>query len=450
MTYQELKELDRLDAIRMVLPPEFKIEDRHLYSFPWKSEVIVFGGNYWRSNESIAQFVEEFVNPQTEKDIKEFFEDIVYSIVSDPHLSNSELIKQVNVDYKLLYKQHYALYNNPDKVYDWAEAKGTFIWFDSILRNRREKQFVNIKKELDLHALEDISKQIKKVYKFSDAEITYLQYFCSQAKLDELDASLNTFLYMWSNEQYTGKTTVASYICSFLNGEKKRNAEPHTSKLKIEMQFDRFANPKATVSRCTLIDEGGFYDMSKVYDDFKQLITSNSCEIEYKYKVGNRTRRCFRNYIMTSNIDPIYFVQDEKERRILSIHFTQPEEMDFAEIEKMWHKFVLECNLTVLRLEDLYRNFIHPNSQVGELKNVMLELKDIFSKQRIDTCNPQTYFSVSNIMSFNEVTTQKKITRKIVKDVLVKLYGQPDKNQRFYKLNRVVQADDEIELPLPF
>ena len=153
---------------------------------------------------------------------------------------------------------------------------------------------------------------------------------------------------------------------------------------------------------------------------------------------------------MTSNIDPIYFVQDEKERRILSIHFTQPEEMDFSEIEKMWHKFVLECNLTVLRLEDLYRNFIHPNSQVGELKNVMLELKDIFSKQRIDTCNTQTYFSVSNIMSFNEVTTQKKITRKIVKDVLVKLYGQPDKNQRFYKLNRVVQADDDIDLPLPF
>ena len=80
----------------------------------------------------------------------------------------------------------------------------------------------------------------------------------------------------------------------------------------------------------------------------------------------------------------------------------------------------------------------------------MLELKDIFSKQRIDACNSQTYFSVSNIMSFNEVTTQKKITRKVVKDVLVKLYGQPDKNQRFNKLNRVVQADDDVELPLPF
>ena len=94
------------------------------------------------------------------------------------------------------------------------------------------------------------------------------------------------------------------------------------------MQFDRFAIPKSTTSRCTLIDEGGFSDMEKSYDNFQ---TNDShrivAKVEYKYKIGHRERRCYRNYLFTSNTRPEFFVQDEDERRMLSIHFKKPKKL---------------------------------------------------------------------------------------------------------------------------
>ena len=452
MTYKELKEMARIDAIKAVLPPDFELADEHLASFPLNPDVIIFGGNYWKSNEGIAEFIEKYVNPQSEKDIQNFFNEFVYRIVEDPHLCIDSNRKMMNVAYTLLYKQYYSLFSNPTKVSDYAEASGTFFWFDSILKKRREIQFQKIKKAQDDAALAEISAKIKAVYNFKEAEMIYLRYFCSQTKLDDFDASLNTFIYLWSKEKGTGKTTVGELICSFLNGEEKKNADPHKSKLKIEMQFDRFAIPKSTTSRCTLIDEGGFSDMEKSYDNFKQTITSNSCEVEYKYKIGHRERRCYRNYLFTSNTRPEFFVQDEDERRMLSIHFKKPKKLTSDELFEMWYTFVFECNLPAEKLETIYWGFIQPNSQVGELKNIMTELIDIFTRQRIDACSRTSYFSVSNVMSFPEIRDQKKISRKVVKDVLTILYGQPDKNQRFYKLNRntkydtIEQAVEDVEV----
>lgn len=54
------------------------------------------------------------------------------------------------------------------------------------------------------------------------------------------------------------------------------------SKLSTELQFNKFDRPKAIYNRCTMMNDGGFHDMTKSYDVFKQSITSNSCEIEYK------------------------------------------------------------------------------------------------------------------------------------------------------------------------
>ena len=441
MTYKELKELERIEAIKLVCPPEYKLTVGDENLFPEKSEVIVFGGNYSDSDDDIVNFINEFVHPETEKDVQDFFRDIAKSITHDPVLADNEAMKAVTINYKLLYKQHIFLYSSPDKLGDWSKAKGTYIWLTEILTKRRHEQFLKIKKPMDSFALDEISLKIKKVYGFSDLEIIYLQYFCSQSKLDDLDPSINTFLYCWSTEQMTGKTTVTSYIIAFLNGEISGKADNHKSKLKNEMQFDKFSQPNAISSRATLIAEGGFFDMSKVYEDFKQMITSNSCEIEFKYKNGKITKRCFRNYGVTSNIPPEYFVMDEKERRILPIHFKKPEAMEFHDIKEMWYKFVLECNLSASRLQEIYYGIIHPNSQVGDTSNVMMEFKDIFTREKINGLNPGlSYFNVSQVMKLPEIVANKKITRRLVKDVLISLYGLPDKNQRFS-----IHARDLIE-----
>jgi hypothetical protein len=452
MNYQQLKMLDREDAIKIITPEGFKIDTKSLNLFPTLPEVIVFGGEYWKTNDLIANFIIEYVQPINEIDICEFLQEIAYKISSDDTLSSSELRKNVHIDYSIIFDQYNRmLRRNPDTLFDWAESKATFIWFEYILLKRREQQFKKILKVQDNEALSEISARIKQIYNFSDIEMIYLKYFCSQAKVDDLDASLNTFIYLWSKEKFTGKTTVSEYICSFLNGESSKNCESHKSELKRELQLERFDIPNAISSRCTLLDEAGFHDMTKTYDKLKSMITSNSCSIEYKYKNSKRTKKCFRNYIMSSNNDPIWFVKDESERRILSIHFNRPEQTSFEELEKIWYQFVLECNYSTKKLEAIYHEIIMPNSQSGDVKHLMTELGDILSHEKISGCNTLGYFSVSNIMLFPEIIAQK-IPRNIVKDVLIRLYGQPDSSQRFYKLRRVNAdlQDIQKEIELPF
>lgn len=451
MNYEELKKIDRYDAIKMVIPKDTKIDTRLDNSFPDEPEVIIFGG-YYKQTESVAQFITEFVNPKKEEDIRLFLEDIAFSISEDRTLDSAELRKNVYTSYSIMYDQYNRMVRrNPDALSDWASSRATYIWFEYILMKRREQQFIKIIKSQDNDALNEITAKIKKIYNFTDIEIIYLKYFCSQAKLSDLDASLNTFLYLWSKEKKTGKTTVSEYICSFLNGETSKHCESHKSELSREMQMGRFDIPNAISSRCTLLDEAGFHDMTKTYDKLKSMITSNSCSIEYKYQSSKRTKKCYRNYIMSSNNDPVWFVKDESERRILSIHFKRPTQTSWDELERIWYQFVLECNYSAEKLEAIYNEIIMPNAQAGDVHYLMTELKDIISFDRINNLNTYSYFSVSNVMLMPEIQAQK-VPRNIIKDVLVRLYGQPDGSQRFYKKNRVDASLDDLQkaIELPF
>lgn len=452
MNYQELKQISQIEAMQVVSPPGIDVTGDLYNRFPRYPEVIVFGAEYWRSYDQIVDFITKYVQPENERDIAEFFQDIVYRICSDPVLDDADARKNLNINYKLVYKQHSSLYKSPDALFDWADSRSTFLWYEYILPGKRKSQFQKIIRTHDEDALIAISRRIKRIYKLSDREITYLQYFCSQAKREDLDPSLNTFLYIWSNEKFTGKTTVSEYVCSFLNGETTRDASPYKSDLSREMQIGRFDIPAAISCRCTMLDEAGFHDMTKTYDKLKSMITKNSCEIEYKYRSSKRPKRCYRNYIMSSNNDPIYFVKDDSERRILPINFTKPERVSFEELEKIWHEFVSQCNFGVKRMTEIYENVIHPNSQAGEYQNIISELKDVLTPERMATCNPsRSYFSISNVMSFPEVRDQRGVDRKMVKEALVFLYGQPDKSQRFYKINRHIILEDEAKTDtMPF
>lgn len=72
-----------------------------------------------------------------------------------------------------------------------------------------------------------------------------------------------------------------------------------------------------------------------------------------------------------------------------------------------------------------------------------IDLIDIFSKERINNCTITGYFSVSNVMNIKEVV-EKKLSREIVKGILIKLYGKPDKSQRFYKSKREIYDNNHI------
>lgn len=443
MRYKDLKLLSRADAIKMVLPNEYEeLTSEMLPNFPMLPDVIIFGSEAWKGTNELIDFIEKYVSPKNEEDLWFFLSELALNICTDSIMSQNDRRKDLLINYQLVYKQYISLFNHPDKLRDWAESTGTYLWFEFILPERRKEQFEKIRKKQDNKEMRRVSLEIQKVYNFSDLEIKYLQYFCSQAKCDDLDASLNTLIYLWSKEKKTGKTTVASYICSFLNGEEIKNPDYHKSSLKKEMQFSRFDIPKATYSRCTLIDEGGFYSMRKSYNEFKEMITSNSADIEYKYKTGTRTKRAYRNYILSDNSDPIYFVQDESERRVLSVHFKSPKQLSFKELHDLWYNFVIECNIESSELEKIYHEYIQPNSQRGDLANVMDELKDILTVDRIGAVGKLTFFNVTDVMNMHEISTQRDLNRKIIKEVLISLYGDPDKSQRFYKSNRILRSED--------
>lgn len=149
------------------------------------------------------------------------------------------------------------------------------------------------------------------------------------------------------------------------------------------MQFDRFAIPKSTTSRCTLIDEGGFSDMEKSYDNFKQTITSNSCEVEYKRRQTSRKDDVIETIYSQATRARSSLCKTKTSEECCSFTSKKPKKLTSDELFEMWYTFVYECNLPAEKLESIYWGFIQPNSQVGELKNIMTELIDIFTRLRI-------------------------------------------------------------------
>ena len=448
MTYEELKKIDREEAIKIVTG-NTDVKRSDFSDFPDRPDVIVFGGGYCDSEREIVKFIEKYIEPKNEFQVQDFLGDISLRITRDRILSDKDALKKTLVRYQQLYRMYDSLFASPTKRIDWSTAYGTYMWYNYIVKERREAQFKNIVKEHDQSALDEISKKIKRVYKFSDREILYLQYFCSQAKRDDLDPSLNTILYLWSKAQMTGKSTVSAYLTSFLNGESTKNPDDHMSTLEKEMQKNRFDIPNAVLSRCTALDEGNSQIMIENYEKFKQMITMNSCSVEFKHKSGFRSMRCFRNYIANSNIDPIYVIQGETERRLIPVHFKLPEHVEWDELEKMWKNFVLECNFSNVKLESIYREVIRPNAQIGDISNEMMELMEVLTEYRMTTIGTSSTFALIHVMSIDEVKYNKKLTREIVEQVLIRMYGEPDKSRRFYKSNRKPNLGDKEE-SLPF
>jgi len=444
MTYEQLDDLTQIEAVKMVVG-DIEIDSEVLEQVPHSSFNIIFGGKYWESDELISEFIELYVKPNSESDLARFFRYLCLKINRDPKLYKSDSLKLMNIDYQLLYNQYRGLFRTPELLNDWAKNRAVFVWFDQILPEKRRIQFQKILKQQDDEALEAATSELREVYRFTEMEVLVLQYFCSQTKLEDFDTSLNIMLYTWSKEKGTGKSTVTAYVTSFLNGEEKRNEAPHESKLGIEMQYGRFDIPKAISSRCTMLDEGGHFDMTKSYNVFKSMVTGKYCEVEYKHKSGSIPKRCNRNYAATSNVDPKNFIKDEEERRLGVIHMKVPKKkLTKNEMDVLWRNFVLECNLPEEKLTSIYWDIFAKNPQAGEIKDVMSDLSYVLTRTRIDAiCGNKPFFVLTNIMSFPEIRDQKT-SREVVKQVVTGLYGEPDSRQRYFRLNRKA-SDDEID-----
>ena len=77
MTYNELKEMARIDAIKAVLPPDFELADEHLASFPLNPDVLslaVIIGSRMKVSRSLSR---NMLTRNQKKDIQSFFNEFV-------------------------------------------------------------------------------------------------------------------------------------------------------------------------------------------------------------------------------------------------------------------------------------------------------------------------------------------------------------------------------------
>lgn len=82
----------------------------------------------------------------------------------------------------------------------------------------------------------------------------------------------------------------------------------------------------------------------------------------------------------------------------------------------------------------VYRLF-DPTTTLDAKFDANFDLNTILSEEKINSCTEQTYFNTVNVMKIKEVR-ELGISRKTVTEVLTKLYGEPDKNKRYYKSRR--------------
>lgn len=447
--------MDRIEAIKQVTGyDETQLTDTILSAFPKSPDVILFG--------DLKGDLYEYLKGKDVKSINEIkgiLQELPHMIVGDPILCDDVARKKCHYIYRdVLYRQYARILSSYKGLTEFVSGESIRLWFEYFLPDIRSKNLPNIKKEQNNVLLHNATVKLREVYDLTDMDVLYLQYFCSHCKVD-VDSSRNICLWIWSEAQDTGKTTIAQYITAFLNGENDRNMDEFNSKIGMEMQTkSRFDIPKATINTCTMLDEIDEDDMKRYYSRFKNTITQKGCDVEYKFVSGLFPKKANFKYITTSNYSPEFAIQDKTERRIVTIKWKIPKKiLTFEEIKRVWHEFVLECNFSKEKLNEIYSAYIKTNPQVSDVLHRNIELDDYLSYHKLQTItDSQGYFTVTRVLSIQELSSQR-ISRQMITDVLVNRFGEPDKKRRWklrpewehLALEKEETAEDKIN-NLPF
>ena len=380
----------------------------------------------------------------------------------------------------LIYKQMSGIVSSvaPEKVYQ-STAEG--LWSSYFEKKRMERNFNKFfSGKKDQSAYNNAVEKFKSWWKFSDDDIEALRYFvCQTIAGHSWPSKLQRAVYIWAEQQFTGKTTIAEMFVSCLNGETDtENVKDYMSDIPKEWQFDRFAIPSSLNKRAILLDEAfsGKNGTENYYPRIKTELTSTNCRWEVK-NGGFYSSKCYRNYIFTSNYPPEKMIQDKRERRFFVINMRHmppilsTEELfstiaDFcknAEPEKdiaIWYRQTMPNvigNVGVRELEIANAFVTH-----DFLKMLTAARDGIPAKRKI-------YFpSEFKKYIFNEAGIPKTDRNaELIIPATIQVFGEPlvlKGGQRYYNLNKLIEKvtkiiedhygddDDEkiIEENLPF
>lgn len=230
---------------------------------------------------------------------------------------------------KCLLRRFTDIYSKQAQIDKYPQAISGEMWHGDYASTKREKVVARMFDcERDLIRYKAACARLTACYGMSELDEKKLHFFVCQVRAGrEFPDSLRRMLYLWGKTKKTGKTTLAKALVCVLNGsEDMEEYTKFSTTLQTEMQIKNFSVPKIAECRCAMMDECFFADMSKVYADFKKMITGRDGTARLPY--GQEFRwQGLPNYISTSNEPLVAFIKDWNDRRYLSINFeSEPKE----------------------------------------------------------------------------------------------------------------------------
>ena len=335
------------------------------------------------------------------------------------------------------------------KTANEAEGIASTAWYGTICRRNTSE---NLQRLFNVapnkERFREVANQIRDIWGFTEKEIDALRYFVCQTRVENHNPSLNKSIYFWGKMKGTGKSTVGRAIITILNGDVWANHGVYESTLNKEMGYSDHDLPLAALYNCVFLDETVPKDSRKSYNGVKRMLTSNSFNYNPKYRQVV-TIPCKRIYIFTSNDDISEFIQDESERRFVSIEISKaPKQLTFEQIYDIWKDFAINCEpeedwKSWYDSFDLVKGLEALN--IEEVKNeIRLRKDELFS-----TINyAGSYFtikSLANSLFKNEPTKdQIKSVRGAVQDWFEGC--KPTKNKANYSKTLCRERLEKIEL----
>ncbi len=230
---------------------------------------------------------------------------------------------------KCLLRRFTDIYSKQAQIDKYPQAIAGEMWHGDYARTKREKVVSRMfDRPRDLTRYNAAYERLVACYGMSEMDEKKMHFFVCQVRAGrEFPDSLRRMLYLWGRTKKTGKTTLAKALVCVLNGsEDMEEYTKFATDLQTEMQIKTFSVPKIAECRCAMMDECFFADMSKVYADFKKMITERDGSARLPY--GQEFQwKGLPNYISTSNEPLVAFIKDWNDRRYLSINFeSEPRE----------------------------------------------------------------------------------------------------------------------------
>lgn len=399
----------------------------------------------------------------SQKDIEKAIRDVCFAVAGDRFVNDKETQKN-DVRARSLASRYNDILNKQEKFETYPLKIAQRLWNSGYSKQRLQERTAALfaKHTPDARTFEKTCKRIREVYALTAEDVDKLRFFVEMVKAGEsFPNSLRRMLYLWGAAKMTGKTTTASIIVSLLNGSTdwQNDIQNYKTTLANELQIGGFKVPRIAECNACLMDEAFFFDMQKVYTDFKALITSSSGSARLPYGQEFTWTGC-PNYVATSNDALATFIKDWNDRRYLAVEFKgTPEALTLDEVAELWQTFIFNSTPRAdwkQWADELVAAGANEDGERTErAEEFALELRSpIFAKHLATRVQVGPKYSAANYVSLkffvdffaNTIGTAEAARRRgEIESAVLQVFGPRYSSTRFWLLGELQDRADRIQ-----